>query len=81
MKSRTPDEKFLLQLYKIAQEKGDPYAGIDHRRIARDLALRETAVKTIIKHLAQANFIKKIDETTIILTAHGYDFAIDELQQ
>lgn len=79
MKSRTADEKFLIELYKAAQVNGDPYLGIDYRRIARAQNLRETAVKTIVKHLAQANFIKKVDETMLIVTTHGCNFVIDEL--
>lgn len=78
-KGRTPDEKFLMQLYKIAHANGDPYVGIDYRGVAASLGQKETAVKNIVKHLAQANFIQKIDDTTILITQHGCNFVLDEL--
>ena len=78
-KGRTPDEKFLMQLYKIAHANGDSSVAIDYRDIAFSLSLKETAVKNIIKHLAQANFIKKVDETSIIITQRGCDFVLNEL--
>jgi len=79
-KGRTPDEKFLIQLYRKAHELGDPYVPIDCRGIAASLGQKETAVKNIVKHLAQANFIKKVDQTTVLLTARGCDFVLDELE-
>jgi len=78
-KARTPDEKFLIQLYKLAHENGDPFKAIDYRGIAASLRQKESAVKNIMKLLAQANFIKKIDDTMILLTPHGCDFVMDEL--
>ena len=73
----TPDERFLLKLYEIAMENGDPHMPIDFRGVAKSLGQKETAIKNIIKHLAQANFLKKNDETTVFLTERGCDFAID----
>ena len=78
MKSKsTPDERFLIQLYKEAMEGGDPHAMIDYRGIAKSLGQKETAMKNIIKHLAQANFLKKVDETTVHLTERGCNFVLD----
>lgn len=72
MKTKTtPDERFLLKLYQAAQSKGDPYSEIDYRDIDRS-----TAAKNIVKHLAQANFVKKVDETTIHLTPRGCQFIL-----
>lgn len=73
----TPDERFLLKLYKTAMESGDPHTAVDFRGIAKALGQKETAIKNIIKHLAQANFLKKNDETTVFLTERGCDFALD----
>lgn len=73
----TPDERFLLKLYQTAMENGDPHMPIDFRGIAKALGQKETAIKNIIKHLAQANFLKKNDDTTVFLTERGCDFAID----
>ena len=79
-KGHTPDEKFLIKLYKTAMENGDPFNEVDSRGVARAIGQKETAVKNIIKHLAQANFIKKIDDNTIYLTQHGCNFVLDELE-
>lgn len=73
----TPDEKFLIKLYETAMAGGDPHALIDYRGIAKGLGMKETATKNIIKHLAQANFLKKGDETLVYLTERGCDFVLD----
>ena len=73
-KSLTPDEKFLLKLHQIASQAGDPLQFIDARTVAKAVSLRETAFKTIIKHLAQANFIKKGPDPMIQLTPQGCRF-------
>lgn len=81
MKSKsTPDERFLVKLYETAMSRGDPHSIIDYRGIAKELGQKETAMKNIIKHLAQANLLKKADETTVYLTTRGCDFALDHLQ-
>lgn len=80
MKSKsTPDERFLIKLYETAMSRGDPYALIDYRGVAKELGQKETATKNIIKHLAQANFLKKVDETTLYLTERGCDFVLDSI--
>lgn len=73
----TPDERFLIKLYETAMSQGDPHALIDYRGIAKELGQKETAIKNIIKHLAQANFLKKADDTTVFLTERGCDFVLD----
>ena len=75
----TPDERFLLQLYQTAQRKGDLLQEIDSRPIAKAVGLKETALKNIVKHLAQANFIKKGDDFMLCLTRHGCQFVEDYL--
>ena len=72
----TPDERSLLKLYEAAKKRGDLYAEIDYRPIAKELGQKETAMKNIIKHLAQANFLKKVDEYTVYLTERGAQFVI-----
>ena len=80
MKSKsTPDERFLIKLYQTAMDGGDPHAIIDYRGIARAMGQKECAMKNIVKHLAQANFIKKIDDTSVYLTEQGCNFALDAL--
>ncbi|MBU6383897.1 MAG: hypothetical protein KGQ49_00235 [Verrucomicrobia bacterium] len=73
----TPDERFLCKLYETAMNSGDPHTLIDYRGIAKALGQKETAVTNILKHLAQANFIKKADETMIYLTERGCNFVLD----
>lgn len=67
----TPDERFLIKLYHLANETGDPHAPIDSRLVAKAVGLKETALKNIIKHLAQANFVKKVDDHKVTLTDRG----------
>ncbi|HSX11383.1 MAG TPA: hypothetical protein VLF94_06695 [Chlamydiales bacterium] len=73
----TPDERFLIKLYETAMENGDPHMAIDFRGIAKAIGQKETAMKNIIKHLAQANFLKKADDTSVYLTERGCDFALE----
>ena len=76
----TPDERFLIKLYETAMAGGDPHAMIDYRGIAKALGQKETAMKNIIKHLAQTNFLKKADETTVFLTERGCNFVLDAIE-
>jgi|GEM_PF-456089 hypothetical protein len=78
-KSMTPDERFLLQLYQTALSNGDPLQEMDSRVIAKAVGLKETALKNIVKHLAQANFIKKSDSFMLYLTPHGCQFIREHL--
>lgn len=78
-KSLTPDERFLLKLYETALAKGDPLQEMDSKLIAKEVGLKETALKNIVKHLAQANFIKKTDEKILYLTPHGCKFVLEHL--
>jgi Mn-dependent DtxR family transcriptional regulator len=75
----TPDERFLIKLYQTANEKGDLYLEVDMYAIAQSLGQKETATKNIVKHLAQANFVKKVSDTTIHLTERGVEFVLNSL--
>ncbi len=79
-KGRTPDEKFLIRLYETALAKGDPCASIAFQPVARSLGQKETAIKNIIKHLAQANFVKKIGVESLALTELGCRFVLEEIE-
>jgi Mn-dependent DtxR family transcriptional regulator len=72
---QTPDEKFLVQVYKAASLKGDPQGVVDIRKVAKSLGQKEIATKNIIKHLAQANFVMKEGEHSLSLTKRGVDLA------
>lgn len=76
----TPDERFLIKLYQTAMATGDPHAEIDYRGVAKAIGQKETAIKNIIKHLAQANFLKKVDDNTVHLTERGCNFVLDALE-
>lgn len=76
----TPDEKFLLSLYKIAEQKGDLEIEIKIEAVARSLRMRPVATNTIVKALAQANLIQKRPEERIRLTPRGIQLA-EELYQ
>jgi Mn-dependent DtxR family transcriptional regulator len=73
----TPDEKLMLKLYELAMKEGDPHTPVEAMQAARAIGVKETALKNIIKHLAQANLVKKIDDTTVYLTTRGCDFALE----
>jgi len=73
----TSDEKLMLKFYEMATEKGDPRMPLNPLKAARALGIKETALKNIIKHLAQANLVKKIDDVLIALTPRGCDFVLD----
>ena len=76
----TPDERFLLKLYQTAVQNGDSLQEIDSRGIAKAVGLKEIALKNIVKHLAQANFIKKSEGFMLYLTPHGCQFVLDHLE-
>jgi hypothetical protein len=76
----TPDERFLIKLYEMAMSSGDPHALVDYRGIAKAIGQKETAIKNIIKHLAQANFLKKADESMVYLTERGCDFVLNSIK-
>ncbi len=70
-KATTKDELFLLKLYELAVAKGNPEKEIDRYVIGKAIGQNDHGIDTIIKHLAQANFIKKCPDNRIYLTPHG----------
>jgi predicted transcriptional regulator len=70
-KSTTKDELFLLKLYDMALALGSPEEEIDRYAIGRAIGQNDHGIDTIIKHLAQANFIKKTSGNSVYLTPHG----------
>ncbi len=79
-KGTTPDEKFLIKLYEIALKKGHAHQAVSWQAVSKATGLKESGIKNIIKLLAQANFIKKIDDTLICLTPHGVNFVMNHIQ-
>jgi hypothetical protein len=70
-KSTTKDELFLLKLYELASNLGSPEEEVDRFVIGRAIGQNDKGVNTIVKHLAQANFVKKGSGDALYLTAHG----------
>lgn len=68
----TKDERFLLELYLLKLSGVD---SIDPYELGKKLSYSERQTKNIINWLAQANFIKKI-ENEITITPHGETLAI-----
>lgn len=77
-KGRTADERFLIKLFEIA--KGDPAKTVEIKKVAAAASQKEMLANNIVKHLAQANFVKKVGDTAIRLTQLGCDFVIQELE-
>lgn len=70
-KATTKDELLLLKLYELAGNAGDPLSEIDRYAIGKEIGQNTHAIDTIIRHLAQANFVKKGDGNAIYLTTNG----------
>lgn len=77
-KAKTLDEKFILKVYETALLKENPYAEINYIILGQSMGQKEKAIRNIVKHLAQANLIKKVDDTCLCLTSSGYAFAKSE---
>ena len=70
-KATTKDELFLLKLYEMANAKGDPTTPIDRYAIGKAIGQNDRGIDTIVRHLAQANFVKKVDDPFLYLTPNG----------
>ena len=71
----TTDESFLIKLYEEALSGGDMELEIDFLDLGRSLRQKDRAIKTIVRDLAQANFVKKVDDSKLILTPNGITLA------
>lgn len=73
--SKTKDEQFVLWLYQMAKETGDPENPLNRYDVGVKAGLHEKGVNAICKLLVQANFIKKSGEEDVYLTPHGISLA------
>lgn len=80
-KSTTKDELFLLKLYEKAMTLGSPYEEIDRYLVGRAVGQNDRGIDNIVRHLAQANFIKKGDDPAVYLTPHGLSLVHHLLQE
>jgi hypothetical protein len=76
----TKDELFVLKLFELATAKGDATEEIDSYVVGRAIGQNDRGIYNIVKHLAQANFIKKGDENAIFLTPQGLAL-VEHLQE
>ena len=67
----TKDEKFLIKLHETAAAKGNPETEVDRFAVGRSLGQKDKIVDNIVRHLAQANFVKKGEGQSIYLTSQG----------
>ena len=79
-KGRTPDEKFLIQLYFLAKEANDLFVEIEIDQVLKKQGFGQGMGKTIVRDLAQANFVKKRGDQAIVLTQQGISFVEKELE-
>ncbi|MBS0653129.1 MAG: hypothetical protein JSR39_06310 [Verrucomicrobia bacterium] len=70
-KATTKDELFLVKLYHMASELGGPHEEVDRYAVGRAIGQNDKGIDTISRLLAQANFIKKGEGTSVYLTPHG----------
>ncbi len=70
-KATTKDELFLLKLYEMATALGSPEEEVDRFAIGRAIGQNDKGINAIVRHLAQANFVKKGSGDALYLTPHG----------
>ena len=68
----TADERFLKKLYELTE--GKTYVDVNYLKVGKLVGMKETATTTIVKALAQSNFIKKMSDTHIRITERGCAF-------
>lgn len=80
-KATTKDELFLLKLYEMANQLGDPHEEVDRYAIGRAIGQNDKGIDTISRLLAQANFIKKGEGNAVYLTQNGISLVHRLLEQ
>jgi len=81
--THTKDERYVIALYRMAQEAGDVEQAFNRYVVGDKAGLQPKGVNAICKLLVQANFIKKRGEEEVYLTPHGEKLALrllDEIQ-
>ena len=71
----TKDERFLVTLYQMASDAGSPTHPIDRYQIGKAIGQNDKGIDTIVRLLAQANFIQQKGEREVALTPHGLQLA------
>lgn len=76
----TKDERFLLEIFRRIQAKGDPKGTIDALKLGKELGMRDHLAGNILGGLMKANFIKKYGENEFGLTELGRKIAQSLMQ-
>lgn len=71
MKGTTKDELFLLKLHELALKLGGEEEEVDKMAVGKAIGMNDRGIDNIVRHLAQANFIKKGEAGIVRLTPHG----------
>jgi hypothetical protein len=68
---RTKDELFVLCLHTLATQSGSHKNAVNIYAVGRTIGQNDKGTKTIVRDLAQANFVVKHGEQAAALTNHG----------
>lgn len=77
----TRDERFIVCAYEATLQVGDVDAVLDRYEIGKQSGITAKGVDAIGKQLMQANFIKLIGKTEMMLTKNGENLALRLLQE
>lgn len=81
-KQRTKDEFFIISLYESALKAGNLHTHFNRYEIGKLCGINPKGVEAICKLLVQCNFIKKVDDKTIVyLTKQGEELALRLLHE
>ncbi len=78
-KSLTKDEQYLLKHLQMALQLGDEFAEVDRYAVGRSIGQNDKGIDSMIRHLQQANFLKKGEGNALFLTPNGLRL-IEELK-
>lgn len=82
MKGTTKDELFLLKLHELAIKMGGEEEEVDKMAVGKAIGVNDRGIVNIVRHLAQANFIKKgNEEGAVKLTPHGLKLVENLLEE
>ena len=70
-KGATKDEKYLLKLYEMAQERGTATREIDRYEVGDLMGQRQRGVDSIVRTLAKSNFVRLGSGSKIYLSDGG----------
>lgn len=78
-KKKSKEERYLIKLYEIALEKGDPMTEVDRYEVAKGIGEHAKSCDHSVQMLTKNNFIKKRESQLICLTDLGLNFIQEHL--